>query len=93
MVEPEIPGEPFGDSSGMRIVLVATRLQGDSLFPINTFPDRPVPVYVAKPLVEDAQVRTSLAPNELEVFAWAELYSSEGEARAKMTRVEAQKIG
>lgn len=95
LVDPAIPGEPFGFKTQMNVVVVATRLEGDSLFPISTFPDRPVPVYVARLLIEDAQRegRTTLDANEFELFAWAEVYPSDAEARAKLTYAEARKLG
>lgn len=93
MVDPAIPGAPFGFNTDMDVVIVATRLQGDSLFPINTFPLHPVPVYVGRLLVDDIETKTKIEHHEHKLFAWAELYPSEAEARAKLTYAEAQKFG
>lgn len=70
--------------------IVETHVKGDSLFPISTFPAAPLPVYVARPLV-DWRDRTRV--DQLEALDWAELYPSEAEARAKMTYAQALKYG
>jgi hypothetical protein len=91
-IDPPIPGAPYELANDMDFVIVASRLGGDSLFPINTFPTEPIPVYVGRPLV-DWRDRTNLNPDELKLLDWAELYPSESEALAKMTYAEARKYG
>jgi hypothetical protein len=91
-VDPAVPGKPYGFSNDMDYVVVACHNLDDSLFPISTFPAASLPVYVAQPLV-DWRDKTNLNGEELKVFAWAELYPSEAEARAKMTYAVAQKYG
>jgi hypothetical protein len=44
-------------------------------------------------LADDVEKKATIEPDELEVFASAELYPSEPEARAKLTFAEAQKFG
>ena len=93
LVDPPIPGGPYGFKTQLNVVVIAAHLEGDSLFPINTFPVRPLPVYVARLLIDDTEGRTKLESYEFELFAWAELYPSEAEARAKLTDLEAHKVG
>ena len=90
-VDPPVPGGPFG-LPDMDFVIVASRLESGSLFPINTFPAEPLPVHVARPPV-DWRNRTNLTKGELESLYWAELYPSEAEARATMTYAQARKYG
>jgi hypothetical protein len=92
-IQPAIPSGQFGFDIDIDVVVIATRLGGDSLFPINTFPDRPVPVYVARLLVDGVETRTKLEPGEFDMFAWAELYPSAAEASARFTYAQAEKFG
>ena len=92
-VDPAIPGKPFGYADDMDTVIVATRWEGDSLFPINTFPDRQPPVYVCRILIDDIETRTEIEYGDYELFAWAELYPSEAEARARLTYSQARALG
>lgn len=80
-IDPPLPGQKYGlGSRDLDVVLVATRHEGASLFPINEWP---LFVHVARPLIGDAQQRSSLHEEEFESIAWAELYPSEEDARAK----------
>ena len=79
-IEPPILGQPFG--LGIRDidhVILATRHVGESLFPIRHWP---VFVHVARPLVS-LEGRDVVRDDELEAIAWAELYRTEEEARAR----------
>jgi hypothetical protein len=93
-VDPAITGESYGLSSALEIVGVATRLEGDSLFPgISSFPARPCPVYVARSPVGNLLTRTRVGKQDIELLDWAELYPSEPEARAHLTYTEARALG
>ncbi len=92
-VDPAIAGEPYGVDHPMDLIIVATRLEGDSLFPINTFPARPLPVYVVRLKIGDWRQKDILEDRDYELIAWAELYPSEREARAKQTYAQARKYG
>lgn len=61
-------------------VLLATRHQGASLFPIN---DWPLHVHLARFLIANPQSRDVLRSDEFESIAWAELYRTEEDARPK----------
>ena len=92
-VDPPIPGEPYGADRPMDLVIVVPHLEGDSLFPINTFPARPLPVYVLRLKTDDWRQKDVLESRDYELIAWAELYPSEREARAKLTYARARKLG
>ena len=80
-IEPPLIGQKYGlGGKDINQVIVATRHQGASLFPVKVWP---VFVHVVRPLIENSQDRESLHDGEFESIAWAELYRSEQDARAK----------
>jgi hypothetical protein len=84
-IQPAIRSSTYDLASDLDTVILASHLQGESLFPIGTFPDRPLPVYVAHSLIEDLAERSFIGDSELELLAWAELYPSEAEAKLGLT--------
>jgi len=80
-ITPPLAGQVFGlGARDLDEVILATRHEGESLFPIERWP---VFVHVARllvPYVGQDFVRT----NEMESIAWAELYATEDAARAKV---------
>jgi hypothetical protein len=66
--------------SNTRIVILATRHTGSSLFPVSKLP---LSVHVAKPLVENVESREHLELTEVETIAWADLYETEQDALRK----------
>jgi hypothetical protein len=80
-IEPPLVGQKYGlGGRDIDLVVVATRHQGDSLFPVKEWP---VFVHVARPLIENPQDHDRLRDEEFESIAWAELYPSEEDARIK----------
>jgi hypothetical protein len=80
-VEPPLIGQPYGlGARDIDTLLVATRHEGDSLFPINRWP---LFVHVARLLIENPESREQIHDNEFESIAWAELYATEAAAKAK----------
>lgn len=80
-VEPPLIGQPYGlGGRDIDTLLVATRYEGDSLFPIQEWP---VFVHVARLLIENSEQREQIHDNEFESIAWAELYATEAAAIAK----------
>jgi len=80
-VNPPLDGQKYGKGDqGIDRLILATRHQGASLFPITEWP---VFVHVARSLVENPQERDRLNDDEFESIAWAELYRSEENARRK----------
>lgn len=80
-IDPPLIGQKYGiGGRDIDEVIVATRHQGDSLFPVKQWP---VFVHVARSLVENPQDRDRLNEDEFESIAWAELYRSEEDARLK----------
>jgi hypothetical protein len=80
-IEPPLNGQKY-DMGGRDIdlVLIATRQQNASLFPINEWP---LYVHVARPLIDNPENRDVLRENDFESIAWAELYRTEEDARLK----------
>ena len=80
-IDPPLNGQVFGlGARDLDQVIVATRHRGDSLFPINRWP---VFVHVARLLVP-YEGQDVVRNDEVESFAWAELYPTEKAARAKV---------
>jgi hypothetical protein len=80
-IDPPLIGQNYGlGSKDIEQVLVATRHQSASLFPVKEWP---VFVHVARPLIDNPQNRDNLKDAEFESIAWAELYRSEQEVRTK----------
>ena len=80
-IDPPLPGQAFGlGARDLDQVVVATRHRGESLFPIKRWP---VFVHVARLLVP-YQGQNVVRDDEIESFAWAELYPTEEAARTKV---------
>ncbi|TVQ30907.1 MAG: hypothetical protein EA376_11635 [Phycisphaeraceae bacterium] len=79
-IDPPLNGQVFG-LGGRNIdqVVIATRHQSESLFPIERWP---VYVHVARLLVP-YEGQDIIRNDEVESIAWAELYATEDAARAK----------
>jgi hypothetical protein len=85
-VNPPVPAPPYGFGSGVRdLIVIASRHLGYSLFPVSSFPDNSLHVYVLWPLVDDSNGRTHLNENEYKLIACAELFPTAYEARLRMT--------
>jgi len=80
-IDPPLLGQDYGQGSrDLDLVLVATRHEGASLFPVNEWP---VFVHVVRPLITNPQDRDMFRKGEYESIAWAELYPTEQDARMK----------
>jgi hypothetical protein len=83
-IDPPIVEQESGSvARKISIVLLATRHNGTSLFPITQWP---VSVHVARPLLEDLETRDTLHKGEFRSIAWAELYKTEEDAHKKSLR-------
>jgi hypothetical protein len=81
-IDPPLPGQKYGlQGRDIDVVLVATRHQAASLFPITRWP---VYVHVARLLVDDPERLMQLQEYEFKSVAWAELYRTEKDARLKV---------
>ncbi len=79
-IEPPLTGQPYGlGDRSIDLVIVATRHQGASLFPVSKWP---VHVHVARLLVPYKGQET-IGNDEMDFIAWAELYPTEEAARAR----------
>lgn len=80
-IAPPLSGQRFGlGAHDLDQVIVATRHEGESLFPIKRWP---VFVHVARLLVA-YEGQDALRNDEMETIAWAELYETEEAAREKL---------
>jgi hypothetical protein len=81
-IDPPLPGNTLGvREEEINLVIIATRHQGSSLFPITSWP---VYVHVARPLISDPELRSRLGEDEFKSVAWAEIYRTEEDARLKV---------
>jgi len=79
-IDPALNGQVFGlGGCDLDQVVVATRHQGETLFPIKRWP---VFVHVAR-LLTPYEGQDVVRNDEVESIAWAELYPTEEAARAK----------
>jgi hypothetical protein len=82
-IDPPLLGQKYGQGNrDINLVLVATRHQGASLFPINEWP---VFVHIARLLIDHPELRDTLRDDEFETVAWGELYLTEENARLNIT--------
>jgi len=79
-LDPPVKGGLGLKEPDITVVLLATRHQGASLFPVSEWP---VYVHLAAPLVENVELRDRLELSEVRTIAWAELYRTEEDARRK----------
>ena len=79
-IDAPLPGQRYGLGSAMiHQVVLATRHEGESLFPVSEWP---LYVHVARPLHEVRRQR-KLAASDLELIGWAEIYPTEEVARER----------
>lgn len=70
-IDPPIIGQPYGlGSLDIDQVIIASRFEGISLFPIIEWPAY---VHLARPLVQQIQLKDSIEKNDIELIAWAEI--------------------
>jgi hypothetical protein len=78
-IDPPAIGQRYGlGGEDIHFLIVATRLEGDSLFPISEWP---VSVYLVRSLVPDPDSRHHFGLDEAEMIDWGELYQTEEELR------------
>jgi hypothetical protein len=76
-VSPPVVGQDFNCGSDIELFVIANRHQGYGLFPVTKFP---CSVHIARPLIEDIELREQLRKEDLEVVAWGELYRTRSDA-------------
>ncbi|MEZ6046143.1 MAG: hypothetical protein R3C11_11360 [Planctomycetaceae bacterium] len=76
-VHPPVNGQPWGMVEDLDQFVIASRHQGQGLFPISKFP---VFIHIARPLIDDVLHREQITTSELENVAWGELYESHEKA-------------
>jgi hypothetical protein len=82
-IEPPLIGQQYGlGDKDIDDLIIATRFQGDSLFPVKKWP---VYVHLARPLIKGIENIDYIRDDEFEVIAWAELYPTKKDAEANIT--------
>jgi hypothetical protein len=80
-IDPPLIGQHYGlGGHDIDFVIVATRHEGATLFPITTWP---VYVHVARLLIDLPEDVSELHDHDFQSIAWAELYKTEKDARDK----------
>jgi len=80
-IDPPIIGQLYGlGDQDIDKVIVATRHEGFSLFPITKWP---VYVHVARLLIDNPESREKIYSKEIKEIGWAELYETEAAAIKK----------
>lgn len=79
-IEPPLLGQRYGlGAVSIDRLILATRHEGESLFPVSEWP---LYVHVARPL-HDLQRQHQLGQNDIELIGWAEIYPTEDQARSQ----------
>jgi hypothetical protein len=80
-IDPPLIGQKYGlGDRDVKIVVIAPRHEGTSLFPIKEWP---LSVHVARLLIDNPKDRNVLSDHDFESIGWAELYRTEDDARLK----------
>jgi hypothetical protein len=82
-IDPPIIDGFGSDAESIDTVVLATRHEGGTLFPVAQWP---VFVYVLRPTIDNVEDRDTLRKGEFRNVAWAELYKTEEDARRKSVR-------
>jgi hypothetical protein len=84
-VEPPVIGQEYGlGSNDIATVMISSRYQGSSLFPVSEWP---CDVYVAR-ILDDAIVKTSVfTKGQVELLVWGRIYRTLAEADADVKKV------
>ena len=82
-IDPPIIDGFGSDAESIDTVVLATRHEDSSLFPVAQWP---VFVYVLRPTIDNMEDRDSVQKGEFRNIAWAELYKTEEDARKKSLR-------
>ncbi len=78
-LDPPVNGQDFGISEDIKRVVLSSRHEGDSLFPVKEFPCF---VFITTSLVEDITACERITNSDLQILAWGELYRTASDADA-----------
>ena len=80
-IDPPLPGQRFGlGDKDLKQVLLATRHQGHTLFPITEWP---VFVYVIRILDESILLSKNFSSNQVEMILWGILHRSNADVQGR----------
>ena len=69
-VEPPLPRHVYDTSEDVRLLILASRHQGDSIFPVRQWP---LPVYVCRLKGKDEPEGDTIASEDLVILDWGEV--------------------
>ncbi|MBE7539803.1 MAG: hypothetical protein HS122_15515 [Opitutaceae bacterium] len=84
-IEPPLIGQSFGrGGEDITRLIISTRHQGETLFPITTWP---ASVYVARILDENVIEARMFKREQVELIAWAMIFSTRDEAAVQADKL------
>jgi len=85
-IKPPLIGQRFGlADKDITQLIISTRFQGDTLYPISQWP---VSVYVSRILDETILSRLSFKKNQVELIAWGMIFKTLQAVMANISKVE-----
>jgi hypothetical protein len=85
-IKPPLIGQPFGHADkDITQLIISTRFQGDTLYPISQWP---LSVYVSRILDETILRRLSFKKNQVELIAWGMIFKTLEAAMTNVSKVE-----
>jgi len=88
-IDPPIIGQPYGlGAEDITEVILAPRLQGDSLFPVHRWP---LHVYIFRYLKKGIRAGDTLTKDEVEMLPWSEIHPTKEAAIEAMKPFEKYK--
>jgi hypothetical protein len=85
-IKPPLIGQPFGlAGEDITQLIISTRLQGDTLYPITQWP---VSVYVSRILDGTILTTRSFKSNQVELIAWGMIFRTHEAAMANIIKVD-----
>lgn len=76
-IEPAVIGQSFDVFEDIKYVVLTNRHEGETLYPIKTFPCF---VFITRPLIKDIFSSEVVTEKDLEILAWGELYKTKYDA-------------
>ena len=76
-VGPPVIGQDYGLVEDIDLFLIANRHEGEGLSPVK---ECSCFVFIARPLIDDIEIRDEIAKEDVEIVAWGELYRTKADA-------------
>ena len=76
-ISPPVIGQDYGLGTDIEKFILTNRHEGENINSIKTFPFF---VFIARPLINDIELRDKISIQDVEVVAWGELYRTKHDA-------------